>query len=310
MENKKIINNNEINNNSNINSNNATKKSNLPLALIGLALLAAIAGGLWFYSNSKPQSAVKSNTAKSNVNSANSTNKNPATDETAALKLYENAPSGATPPNLQGSPDALVTIEEFADFQCPTCATVHNKMKEIVAPYGNRIKFIYRSYPLIQIHKNAYEAAVAAEAAGLQGKYWAMQDQLFTNQPNWANSQNARQLFEGYAGKIGLDMAKYQNDVVGLPAKTRVDADMRRGQSLKISGTPTIYINGKTVDFAQFDVQPMRQIIDAELQKAAAGGASQTQTKPAANQAQTTNSANQTTTTNVTAAKNSNVKPK
>ena len=287
MENKKNIDN-------NINNNDTVKKSNLPLVIIGLVLLTAVAGGWWFYSNSKPQT-VQSNTARPNANNANAAKK-PVVDETAALKIYENAPSGATPPNLQGSPTAAVTIEEFADFQCPTCATVHTKMKEVVAPYGNRIKFIYRSYPLIQIHKNAYEAAVAAEAAGLQGKYWAMQDQLFVNQPSWANSQNARQIFEGYAGKIGLDMAKYQSDIVGLPAKTRVDADMRRGQALKISGTPTIYINGKTVDFSQFDVQPMRQLIDAELQKAASGGGaatSQPQTNSAANQTQTTNSINQ-----------------
>lgn len=307
MENKKIIDNNKINKNSDINNTN-TDQSNLPLAIIALALLAAIAGGWWFYSRSKPQSVVKSTTTNSNANSANSTAKDPFTDETAALKLYTNAPSGASPPNLLGSPNAAVTVEEFADFQCPTCATVHTKMKEIIAPYGNRIKFIYRSYPLTQIHKNAYEAAVAAEAAGLQGKYWAMQDQLFTNQPNWANSQNARQLFEEYASKIGVDIAKYQNDVVGLPAKTRVDADMRRGQSLKISGTPTIYINGKSVDFAKFDVKPMRQLIDAELQRAAAGGTSQTQTKPATNQAQTANSANQTTTSNINAVKSGNSK--
>lgn len=292
--------------NKNNTGNNTAAKSKLPLALIGLALLATIAGGWWLLSSSKSQTA-QSNTAKSNASNANAAKK-PATDEAAALKIYENAPSGATPPNLQGSTTAPVTVEEFADFQCPTCATVHTKMKEVIAPYGNRIKFIYRSYPLIQIHKNAYEAAVAAEAAGLQNKYWAMQDQLFVNQPSWANSQNARQVFEEYASKIGLDMAKYQADVVGLPAKQRVDADMRRGQALKISGTPTIYINGKTVDFSQFDVQPMRQLIDAELQKAAGGAAtSQPQTNAAANQTLTTNSANQTT-SNITAAKSGNSK--
>lgn len=287
------------NNINNINTNTTAKKNNLPLALIGLALLAAIVGGWWLYSNSKPQ-IVKSNVAKSNTNSANSiANKNPAADEAAALKIYENAPSGATPPNLKGSPDAPVTVEEFADFQCPTCAAVHTKMKEVIPAYGNRIKFIYRSYPLTQIHKNSYEAAVAAEAAGLQNKFWEMQDQLYINQPNWANSQTARQMFEGYASKIGLDMAKYQADVVGLPAKQRVDADLRRGQALKIAGTPTIYINGKSVDFSQFDVQPMRQLIDAELQKAAAdNSASQTQSKPPA--------ANQPTTANVNATKDSN----
>ena len=307
MQNKNNIDNNINKNNT---GSNTAAKSKLPLALIGLALLATIAGGWWLLSSSKSQTA-QSNTAKSNASNANAAKK-PATDEAAALKIYENAPSGATPPNLQGSPTAPVTVEEFADFQCPTCATVHTKMKEVIAPYGNRIKFIYRSYPLIQIHKNAYEAAVAAEAAGLQNKYWAMQDQLFVNQPSWANSQNARQVFEEYASKIGLDMAKYQADVVGLPAKQRVDADMRRGQALKISGTPTIYINGKTVDFSQFDVQSMRQLIDAELQKAAVGGgggaASQPQTNAAANQAQIANSANQTTTSNINSVKSGNSK--
>ncbi len=299
MQNKKNI--------DNINTNTTAEKNNLPLALIGLALLAAIVGGWWLYSNSKPQ-IVKSNVAKSNTNSANSiANKNPAADEAAALKAIENAPSGATPPNLKGSPDAPVTVEEFADFQCPTCAAVHTKMKEVIPAYGNRIKFIYRSYPLTQIHKNSYEAAVAAEAAGLQNKFWEMQDQLYINQPNWANSQTARQTFEEYASKIGLNLAKYQADVVGLPAKQRVDADLRRGQALKIAGTPTIYINGKSVDFAQFDVQPLRQLIDAELQKAAAGGASQTQAKPAANQ-NANNSANQSAPANTNAAKDSKLK--
>jgi protein-disulfide isomerase len=120
------------------------------------------------------------------------------------------------------------------------------------------------------MHKNAYEAASAAEAAGLQGKFWAMQDQLFTNQKTWSNSAEARKLFEEYANKIGLDMAKFQTDIVSVPVKTRIDADMNRGTALNITGTPSVFINGRQLAIEEMEVNTMRQIIDAEMQKATA----------------------------------------
>lgn len=241
---------------------NETKNKNsaLPLVIIGLVLVAAVGGGWWLYANSKSPAANKSN--------ASAGKKTP--DAQAALALYQSAPAGAQPPNTLGAPAAAVTVEEFADYQCPTCATVHTKMKEINSLYGGRIKFVFRSYPLTQIHKNAYDAATAAEAAGLQGRYWAMQDQLFTNQQAWSNSNEARKIFEEYAQKIGLDAAKFQTDMLGLQTKSRVDADLERGRALAISGTPTVYINGNKLAFEQMEVAAMRQIIDAELAKSGA----------------------------------------
>ncbi len=237
--------------------NSNSGNSSLPLAIIGLVLVVAIGSGWWLYSNAKTPATMKSNT-----NTQKKT-----LDSQAALALYQNAPAGAQPPNTLGAPTAAVTVEEFADYQCPTCATVHTKMKEINSLYSGRIKFIFRSYPLTQIHKNAYDAAAAAEAAGLQGKFWAMQDQLFTNQQAWSNSNEARKIFEEYAGKIGLDTAKFQTDMLGLQTKSRVDADLARGRALAISGTPTVYINGNKLAFEQMEVAAMRQIIDAELAK-------------------------------------------
>lgn len=232
---------------------NNNGKSNAPLIIIGVVLLAALIGGWWFYNNST-KTPVKSNT--------NSAKTSPTPDMIPAT-----APAGASPANMLGSPTAAVTIEEFADYQCPTCASQHTKMKEIIGLYGNRIKFIFRSFPLQQIHKNAYEAAIAAESAGMQGKFWAMQDQLFTNQQAWSNSSEARKIFEDYAQKIGLDLAKYQSDVAGLPAKTRVDADLARGRGAAISGTPTMYLNGRKLIIEQMEVAALKQLIDAELQK-------------------------------------------
>jgi len=243
--------------------NNENKSnSNLPLVIIGLVLLAALGGGWYLYQNSKA-APVKTNSG----------NTNKKKDDTNALAAYQNAPTGAAPANMLGSPTAAVTVEEFADFQCPTCAAVHLKMKEINAIYGSRIKFIYRSFPLTQIHKNSYVAAVAAESAGMQGKYWDMQNQLFTNQTAWANSAEARKIFSEYAQKIGLDVNKFETDSLGLASKSRVDLDIARGRALNITGTPTIFINGKPLAFEQFDVAPMRQVIDVELQKAQSGAA-------------------------------------
>ncbi len=243
---------------------NGNNSGSTPLIIIGAVLLAAIAGGWWFYTSSTAKTPLKSNTNSSSSNAVDPTE--------TARQMYLKAPVGATPPNMLGSPTATVTVEEFADYQCPTCAAQHPKMKELTGLYGNRIRFVYRGFPLTQIHKNAYEAAVAAEAAGMQGKFWAMQDQLYPNQQTWANSTEARKIFEEYAQKIGLDFAKYQTDVVGLPAQNRVAADLERGRGVGINGTPTIYINGTKLLPEQTDVSAMKQLIEAELQKAGSPG--------------------------------------
>ncbi len=274
------------------NENTNNSKSNLPLLIIGAVLLAAIGGGWWFYSNSKTPS-VKTNTNSANANGANK--KSPAEETKVLQDIYNNAPSGAQPANMLGSPTATVTVEEFADYQCPTCATVHPMTQEITKIYGNRIKFVYRNFPLQQIHAHAYEASVAAEAASLQGKFWEMQNQLFQNQREWSNAAEAPKLFEGYAQKIGLDLPKYQNDVLGLGAKSRVDADMMRGRRVGVSGTPAIYINGTPLAFEKLNVESMRQVIDSELQKA-----SSQPTGQASNQATIANQSN-----NVATAANS-----
>ncbi|MEJ7624011.1 MAG: thioredoxin domain-containing protein [Pyrinomonadaceae bacterium] len=203
----------------------------------------------------------------------NAGNRAAATPKVQAT-MPPNAPAGAQPPNMSGSASAPVTVEEFADFQCGACASIHPVMNEIKSMYGSRIRFIYRNYPL-EMHDKAYDAAVAAEAAGLQGKFWDMQNLLFTNQKNWVSSNTYKQTFKEYAGKLGLDVAKWENDIIGLPAKTRVDADKSRAKALGIAGTPTLYINNTTVEFKDMNVQTLKTLIDAELQKAVSAPAAQ-----------------------------------
>lgn len=240
--------------------NQKNNSSAVPFILIGAVLVVVIAG-VWWFSQAGDENAA-------NTSLANKSNISQADLNAQALAVYNSAPPGAQPPNSKGSPSATVTVEEFADFQCPTCASVHGLMKQINALYGSRINFIFREFPLQQIHANAYTAALAAEAAGRQGKFWAMQDQLFTNQQTWSNSQDARAIFEQYAKQIGLDIEKFKEDMTALPTKQRIDADIQRARALGVSATPSIYVNGISIPSQQMTLDSMRRIIDAELQRA------------------------------------------
>ena len=239
---------------------NVEKKKNstaIPLVIIGLVLVGVVAAAWWFSRSSKPPTNLNGN-----QNAVNASRTPPP-----------NAPVGANPPNMLGSPTSPVTVEEFADFQCGSCGATHPVMKEIQSTYGSKIRFIFREFPLT-MHEKAYDAAVAAEAAGMQGKFWAMQDQLFTNQAAWSGpSTDHKQMWKEYAQKIGLDVAQWQNDMSGISAKSRVDQDMQRGKALNVSSTPSIYINGQLVPFPEVNVAGLRRIIDAELQKVPASQA-------------------------------------
>jgi protein-disulfide isomerase len=236
---------------------NQPKKNNsaTPLIIIGLVLIIALGGGMWLY---------RSSTATKVKPTATKTPGSAATPDVRTTSA-----TGAMPPNMLGSPTAAVTIEEFADFQCGMCAAKYPLTKEIISAYGTRIKFIFRNYPLnIPAHDKAYTAATAAEAAGLQGKFWDMQNQLFTNQASWSSASDFNRILDEYAQKIGLDVEKFKNDMAGLQAKQRVDKDLERGRGLGVNSTPSFFINGKPIPFEQVDSATLRQIIDAELQKA------------------------------------------
>ena len=235
-------------------------KSLFPIAIIGVVLGGALGLGWWFYGNSKNKPASNSNTA-SNL-------KPPAT-------VPPNAPPGGSPVWSKGSPSAAVTVEEFADFQCPTCASMHPKVQELRAVFGDRVRIIFRQFPLTQVHQFGYDAACAAEAAGNQGKFWEMQNLLFTNQQSWSNSPDARKLFLEYAKTLGLDVNKFGDDAIGLQVKNKVDADLQRGRALSVESTPSFYINNKPLGR---DLDGLRPMVEAELRKAEA--ANQTPAAP------------------------------
>lgn len=233
-----------------------------PILLICLGVVTSIFGGLIFYGCSSPAP----NTP--NVNKSPTTNSAQPPAKTQQT-IPPNAPAGAEPPEQMGSPNAAVTLEEFADFQCSACATAHPTINEIKSMYGTRIHFIFRNFPLqIPAHDKSYEAALAATAAGMQNKFWDMQNMLFSNQKSWTNEPTYKEIWKGYAQKIGLNVEKWQTDMGGLPAKARVDKDMERGKIVGINSTPTLFINGAAIQFADMKVDSLKALIDAELQKA------------------------------------------
>ncbi|MEK7568852.1 MAG: thioredoxin domain-containing protein [Patescibacteria group bacterium] len=146
--------------------------------------------------------------------------------------------------HTKGSATPKMTLVEYSDFQCPACGNVYPMLEEMFAEYKDRISFTYRHFPLPQ-HKNALPAAYASEAAGNQGRFWEMAELLFKNQSDWSESVTAQIIFEGYAEKLGLDIAQYKKDVKSDAVKAKVERDHKSGQLSNIDHTPTFFINGK-----------------------------------------------------------------
>ncbi|MBI5798427.1 MAG: DsbA family protein [Candidatus Yonathbacteria bacterium] len=147
----------------------------------------------------------------------------------------------------KGAKTPKITFTEYSDFQCPACGAYYPMLEEMFAEYKDKISFTYRHFPLPQ-HKNAVPAAYASEAAGKQGKFWEMADMLFKNQAEWSEEATAPEIFEGYATKLGLDMAKYKTDVKSNAVKAKVERDLQSGKLSRIDHTPTFFINGKISD--------------------------------------------------------------
>lgn len=148
----------------------------------------------------------------------------------------------------QGNPNAKAVLVEYADFQCPACAEYNPILQQLISQMGNQMLFVYRYFPLESIHPNAALSAQAAEAAGMQGKFWQMHDLLFSKQTEWETSTNASQLFTGYAQDLGLNTNKFQSDMNSQPVKDKIANDYQTALQMSLSFTPTFFLNGKLID--------------------------------------------------------------
>lgn len=147
----------------------------------------------------------------------------------------------------KGNQHAVVTLVEYSDFQCAACGAYYPLLKQVSREYGENVRFVYRHFPLSQIHANAEPAARAAEAAGKQGKFWEMHDMIFEHQSEWSAQFDAREIFLSYARKLGLDEEKFAKDVDSREVKDKVARDYKSGIDSAVNATPTFFLNGKKI---------------------------------------------------------------
>lgn len=219
-------------------------------AIIIVVIIAAIIGTT-FYNNSTKNRRITTNS---------NTNKPSAINSEALVR-----PDSYT----LGSADAPVTIVEFLDPECESCAAFNPIVKKVLKEYEGKAKLVVRYMPL---HPNSLSAATFIEAAGEQGKYWEAEDLLFEKQPEWgtkhgqpsANQADINTLFKKYAAELGLDMDKMNSAFAENKFAAKIERDKKDGQSLGVRQTPTLFVNGRKL--ARLDENALKSLIDAELE--------------------------------------------
>jgi protein-disulfide isomerase len=141
--------------------------------------------------------------------------------------------------HIQGAPDATVTLVEYGDYECPYCGAAYPIVKRVQEAMGNGLRFVFRNFPIATAHPHAEQAAEAAEAAAAQGRFWPMHDLLYENQQRL----EAEDLL-AYAGRLGLDAARFNSEFEEHVHAPRVHEDFMSGVRSGVNGTPTFYVNG------------------------------------------------------------------
>ncbi|HEX7331427.1 MAG TPA: thioredoxin domain-containing protein [Pyrinomonadaceae bacterium] len=228
----------------------------LPFIII-LVVLGAALGSAWYFTRPNPATPTVTQPAPPPSPGSQST---PAQQPVARQGV-----PGAEPAHSIGPANAPIHLEEFGDFECPPCGMLHPILEQMHEEFGERLRITFREFPLAN-HQHARTAAAAAEAAGIQGKFWPMHDLIYERQNVWKTQFNTRAIFEDYAREIGLDVERYNRDMDGNLVTQRIFQDSRRGQSLGVQGTPTVFMNGREVPFENLAPDKLRLVIMKELQ--------------------------------------------
>ncbi len=201
-------------------------KKYLPTALIVIAVL--LIGGFIIKALITPDSAQNSATTKKDITQS----------DKDALR------TGGT----VGNASSKVVVTEFGDYQCPACGAWHPFIKDTLIPkYQDKILFVFKNFPLVDLHKNAQTSAQSVEAAALQGKFWEMHNIVYENQKDWENEKDPNGKFEDYARQIGLNIDQWKKDRDSAKVKDLIKADVALGEKLGLQGTPSFLINGVQV---------------------------------------------------------------
>jgi protein-disulfide isomerase len=229
-------------------------KRTLPFVIIILVLVVTV-GSAWYMKRAASSTMSVANGAPSSSTNAGTVN---------APVAGPVAP-GSTPAHALGPTTAPVTLEEFGDFECPPCGLLHPILVQMHKDFGDQLRIIFREFPLVPAHQHALAAASAAEAAGLQGKFWEMHDLIYENQKTWHEAFDVRPIFEGFAKQIGLDLDRYRQDINSDAVAQRIFEDGKRGHSLNVRGTPTVFLNGREVPFESLPADKLKVLIQNAL---------------------------------------------
>src|SRR5881628_2431551 len=142
--------------------------------------------------------------------------------------------------HIQGDPKAILTLVEYGDYQCPFCGAAYPEVKKIQKELGLKLRFVFRNFPLTNVHEFAMVAAETAEAAGTQGKFWEMHDFLYEHQRTLGDHSVAL----AHAKKLGLDTQKFEREISQHVYQKRIKDDFMGGVRSGVNGTPTFYVNG------------------------------------------------------------------
>jgi protein-disulfide isomerase len=162
--------------------------------------------------------------------------------------------------HIQGPSDTPVTLVEYGDYECPYCGVAYPVIKEVQSRMGERLRFVFRNFPITTSHPHAEQAAEAAEAAGAQDRFWEMHDVLYENQRHLSDAD-----LRSYAEKLGLDLERFDEELAEHVYAARVREDFMSGVRSGVNGTPSFYINGAKHDDS-YDLETLL----AALERAAA----------------------------------------
>lgn len=164
--------------------------------------------------------------------------------------------------HVMGSTKSGVKLVEWGDYQCPACGSYYPLVKQITDKYTDRIQFQFRNFPLVSLHPNALVGARAAEAAGLQNKYWEMHDQLYQNQQQWSAAADPTPYFDQYAQAVGLNVQKFNQDLKSSYTNDVVQADLAQANKNGFNSTPTFVLDGKQIEQNPRDFASFSKLID------------------------------------------------
>jgi protein-disulfide isomerase len=236
----------------------------LPFVIIVFVGLATMGGAIIFY-RAKMQPLAVATPPPEPVATAPGASPAPAVANTS---LAAESPAPPQEPedkslHVRGPRNAPVTLEIYGDFQCPSCAVFAALMKELRGQYGDKMREIFYEFPLA-MHNHSVEAARAAEAAGIQGKFWEMHDMLYEYQQVWSKTSNVGFFFESYAQSLGLDVARFRADYQAPDMQQKVVSQGEAGAARGVKNTPTIFLNGTLVR-ANFTKEKLQEQIDEAL---------------------------------------------